>query len=135
MDSRPTTDPLTLVAIDTERYVARAGWDQPARLFALVPTVELVRREPQLGRGLATHDTVEGALSAVEQDDLPDADRLADLLGGITWPGEVAGCAIAVERVVLSPADEHDLPEDPAAGSAPRSPSIRAAKTSGSWWR
>ena len=114
-DRQPVTDPLTLAALDTERHVARTGWDQPVRLFALVPTAELVDREPQLADGLATHDRVAGALSAVEQDELPDADGLEDLLARIAWPDEVAGCAVAVERVVLPPAAERDLPEDPEA--------------------
>ncbi|MBT9254116.1 hypothetical protein KMZ32_00230 [Phycicoccus sp. MAQZ13P-2] len=112
-DRRPVTDPLTLAALDTERHVARSGWDQPVRLFALVPTAELVEREPQLAQGLATHDAVAGALSAIEQDELPDATGLEELLGRIAWPAEVAGCAVAVERVVLPPAAERDLPEDP----------------------
>ncbi|WP_404349633.1 hypothetical protein LG324_16335 [Phycicoccus jejuensis] len=112
-DRRPVTDPLTLAALDTERHVARSGWDQPVRLFALVHTAELVEREPQLAQGLATHDAVAGALSAIEQDELPEATGLEELLGRIAWPAEVAGCAVAVERVVLPPAAERDLPENP----------------------
>lgn len=108
----PVTDPLTLAALDTERHVARSGWDQPVRLFALVPTAELLAHEPQLADGLASHDAVAGALSAVEQDDLPDADGVEDLLARIAWPPEVAGCALAVERIVVPPAAERDLPED-----------------------
>ena len=110
--SRPVTDPLTLAALDTERHVARSGWDQPVRLFALVPTADLVAQEPQLAQGLATHDAVAGALSAVEQDELPDADGIEDLLTRIAWPEQVAGCAIALERIVVPPAAERDLPDD-----------------------
>ncbi len=113
-DARPVTDPLTLAALDTERHVARAGWDQPVRLFALVPTEELVGREPHLAAGLATHDAAAGALSAVEQDDLPEADGVEELLARIAWPEQVAGCALALERVVLPPEAERDLPDDPA---------------------
>ena len=40
---QPVTDPLTLAALDTERHVARCGWDQPVRLFALVPTAGAAR--------------------------------------------------------------------------------------------
>ncbi|MBM6405223.1 hypothetical protein JQN72_13330 [Phycicoccus sp. CSK15P-2] len=112
-DPQPVTDPLTLAALDTERHVARAGWDQPLRLFALVPTAELVAQEPQLAAGLETHDTAEGALSAVEQDDLPEADGVEDLLARIAWPEQVAGCALALERIVVPPAAERDLPDDP----------------------
>ncbi len=109
---QPVTDPLTLAALDTERHVARSGWDQPVRLFALVPTRELLEHEPQLAGGLAPHDTVDGALSAVEQDRLPDAPGLEDLLARIAWPDQVVGCALAVERIVVPPQAERDLPED-----------------------
>nr|WP_229661786.1 PPA1309 family protein [Phycicoccus endophyticus] len=111
--ARPVTDPLTLAALDTERHVARSGWDQPLRLFALVPTADLVGREPQLAAGLAGHDTVDGALSAVEQNELPEADGVEDLLARIAWPQEVVGAALALERVVLPPGAERDLPSDP----------------------
>ena len=110
---RPVTDPLTLAALDTERHVARSGWDQPVRLFALVPTAELLRREPHLDSGLRPQDAVAGALSAVEQDDLPDAAGIEELLAQIAWPEQVAGCALAVERIVVPPEAERDLPDDP----------------------
>ena len=50
---QPVTDPLTLAALDTERHVAASGWDQPVRLFALVPTADLLEREPHLAEGMA----------------------------------------------------------------------------------
>ncbi|MGL5929820.1 MAG: PPA1309 family protein, partial [Dermatophilaceae bacterium] len=113
-DATPVTDPLTLAALDTERHVAGGGWDQPMRLFALVPTAELVDREPHLAGSLARHDIVAGALSAVEQDDLPEGHRIDDVLARIAWPDQVAGCALAVERVVIPPGAEHDLPGEEA---------------------
>ncbi len=106
------TDPLTLAALDTERHVSRDGWDQPVRLFALVPTSLLLEQEPGLADALATHDAAAGALSAVEQEDLPDAPGLEELLGGIAWPEQVSGCALAVERIVVPPEAERDLPDD-----------------------
>ncbi len=33
-------------------HAARSGWDQPAHLFALVDTAELLEREPQLAEVL-----------------------------------------------------------------------------------
>ncbi|MGL5816372.1 MAG: PPA1309 family protein [Phycicoccus sp.] len=117
-DATPVTDPLALAALETERHVAGAGWDQPMRLFALVPSAELVDREPHLAHSLARHDTVPGALSAVEQDDLPDGHRIDDVLARIAWPDEVAGCAVAVERVVIPTGAEHDLPGDEAGALA-----------------
>lgn len=109
---QPVTDPLTLAALDTERHVARSGWDQPVRLFALVPTAELLALEPQLADGLAAHDAVAGALSAVEQEELPEATGLEELLAQIAWPDQVAGCALAVERIVVPPEAERDLPDE-----------------------
>ena len=112
--SQPVTDPLTLAALDTERHVARSGWDQPVRLFALVPTSDLLAHQPQLADGLAAHDAVAGALSAVEQEELPESDGLEDLLARIAWPDQVTGCALAVERIVVPPEAERDLPSEEA---------------------
>lgn len=110
---RPVSDPLTLAALDTERHVARDGWDQPVRVFALVPTADLLAQQPSLAAELTAHDAAPGALSAIEQEGLPDADGLEDLLRQIAWPDSVSGCAIAVERIVLPPDAERDLPDDP----------------------
>ena len=37
-----SVDALTAALLEIERHVTHGGWDQPARLFALVPTAELV---------------------------------------------------------------------------------------------
>lgn len=104
--------PLTRAVLDIERHAAAAGWDQPVRLFALVPTADLLRREPRLapGRGRAAGDP--GQVTAVEQEQLPAAGSLEELLGQISWPAEVAGAALVVERVVLPPDGERDMPPD-----------------------
>lgn len=114
----PVTDPLDVVAWETERHVASAGWDQQPRLFALVPTVELLEAEPELSPALGAADFVEGALSAVEQEDLPVTSGIEELLGSIVWPDTVAGAAVAIERIVVPPEAERDLPEDPRAALA-----------------
>jgi hypothetical protein len=111
--SRPVADPLSIAALDTERHVAAGGWDQNPRLFALVPTAELVDREPHLRTQLQGHDLADGALSAVEQENLPRTANLETLLGGIAWPGTVVGAALAVERIVVPPEAERDLPLHP----------------------
>lgn len=116
--SQPVTDPLSLAALDTERHVASAGWDQPPRLFALVPTVDLMAREPQLAPGLTVSDQVAGALTAIEQEDLPSTESIESLLGQIAWPDTVVGCAIVVERLVVPPEAERDLPADQRAAVA-----------------
>jgi hypothetical protein len=108
--SQPVADPLSIAALDTERHVAASGWDQNPRLFALVPTADLLEREPHLRPQMAGADLVEGALSAVEQENLPRTSNLESLLGGIAWPEAVVGAAIAVERTVVPPEAERDLP-------------------------
>lgn len=110
-----TVDPVRLCAIETERYVAASGWDQPPRLFALVPTAELRRLEPHLAGELGGPDLLPGALSAIEQDGLPLTSDVASLLARIAWPDTVIGTALAVERIVVPPEAERDLPADPAA--------------------
>lgn len=118
MTDRPrqhVTDPLSLVALDTERHVAGAGWDQNPRLFALVPTTELLQREPHLRAQLGEATVAPGALTAVEQEDLPKTASLESLLGRLSWPDTVSGVALAVERLVLPPEAERDLPTEPEA--------------------
>ena len=45
-DSVPTAEPLEVAALETERHVASAGWDQNPRVFALVDTAALIAAEP-----------------------------------------------------------------------------------------
>jgi hypothetical protein len=111
--SRPVADPLSIAALDTERHVAASGWDQNPRLFALVPTADLVAREPHLRARMSGSDLADGALSAVEQENLPRTSNLETLLGGIAWPEAVVGAALAVERIVVPPEAERDLPLHP----------------------
>lgn len=103
--------PLVRCALETERFVAAGGWDQPPRLFALVSTTRLVEAEPQLGGSLDASDP--DAISSVEQDGLPQVESLEHLLGHLGWPPEVDGVALAVERIVVSPEAESELPADP----------------------
>ncbi|MEO7235944.1 MAG: PPA1309 family protein [Lapillicoccus sp.] len=110
---RPVVDPLSLAALETERHVAAAGWDHAPRLFALVRTSALLEREPHLGAGLSAADRAPGALTAVEQEGLHRSSSLESVLGRVAWPPEVDGCAFAVERVVVPPEAERDLPDDP----------------------
>jgi len=113
-----TTHPPELlrgVVREIEAHVAAGGWDQPARLFALVRTTALVADEPQLAEALgitAGPDDDPETLTPVEQDELPAHESLEDLLAGIGWPDAVVGTAIAVERVVLPTDVEQELPED-----------------------
>jgi hypothetical protein len=104
---------LAAAVVEIERHAAESGWDQPARLFALVETAQLLVREPHLAASLG--DT---ALTPVEQEGLVAGRPLADQLATISWPETVHGCAAMVERFVL-PADiEAELPEEPEAAAA-----------------
>ncbi|HET7476727.1 MAG TPA: PPA1309 family protein [Dermatophilaceae bacterium] len=113
----PNRGPLLRVALETERYVAAAGWDQPPRLFALVRTADLLSREPGLAAQLGGHlgerdaDPFDG-LTAVEQDGVPRTASLESLLARLAWPPDVHGVALAVERIVVPPEAERDLPGD-----------------------
>ena len=108
---QPIFSPLVTSALETERHVAAAGWDQPPRLFALVRTSGLLEREPHLRDEVGKID--EDGLTAIEQDGLPDTSSLESLLAQIAWPDDVDGVALAVERLVVPPEAESNLPEDP----------------------
>jgi hypothetical protein len=106
--------PLRLVTLEVESHVAADGWDQAPRLYALVPTAEIVEREPSLAAGLAAQlEAQPDGLTSIEQDHLPADRPLEDVLGEIEWPDAVAGCAAVVERVMLPPEAEAELPDDP----------------------
>lgn len=103
---------------ELERHVARGGWDAPLRVFALIRTAEAISRDPSLAEQLppdlvATAATDPTHITSVEQEDLPDADGLEQLLAGIAWPDAVDGAALVCERVVVPPDVERELPDDP----------------------
>ena len=112
-DGPPADVPAVLRAavLELEQHAAEAGWDQPARLYALVPTSDLVAREPRLAAAMGIDAATASGLTPVEQDTLPADRTFEDLLGTIMWPEEVAGCAAVLERLVL-PADD-SAPSDP----------------------
>ncbi len=109
----PGSDQALAAAVrEVESHVAEAGWDQPARLYALVDTASLVAREPALAGslGLPDGEAVTG-LTPVEQELAAD-EPLEQLLQRIAWPDTVVGCAAVVERLVLPPGADADLPDD-----------------------
>ena len=91
---------LADVVREVELHAARAGWDQPAQLFALVGTAELLQREPQLAELLGVGADANG-LTPVEQETVSES--LEGLLPTIVWPPEVAGCAVIVEALTMPP--------------------------------
>ncbi len=108
---------LLTAAVETERHVARSGWDQPPRVFALVRTALLREREPALAGQLGDPGADGRGYTAIEQEGLPRTADLESMLGRMAWPEDVAGAVIAVERVVVPPEAERDLPADPVAAT------------------
>ncbi len=104
--------PLTHAVLEIDDYVAGLGWDQPARLFALVDTSRLRTREPGLAQRLnLPDDAAAGALTPVEQEEVPAGGPLDEFLGTIAWPDSVSGCALTVERLMLPPSAEAAVPQ------------------------
>ncbi|WP_300083372.1 PPA1309 family protein [Propioniciclava sp.] len=112
-----STDALVAALAEIERHVAHAGWDTPARLFALVPTAELLAAERSLAGQLAA-PTAPDALSSIEQDGFHAGDDVVDALARISWPPTVFGAALVLERLFLPAGLEADLPDDPDAAAA-----------------
>lgn len=108
---------LLAALIELEHHVADAGWDQPPRLFALVPTVEFMAAEPALARDLGLRGPADGgqpdALTAIEQEHFEASGDLARDLAGLEWPATVFGCAVSTVRTFLPAGAEAELPDDP----------------------
>jgi hypothetical protein len=112
---------LTQSLIELEQHVAKEGWNQGPRLFALVDTAELVKVEPRLAAALAPETLyLDGAIgplrayTAIEQEDFPGEKTLDEALAAIAWPQTVHGAALVVERVMLPPAAEAEMPAEEA---------------------
>src|SRR5690625_4757343 len=113
----PRQHALRGAVLDIERHVSSMGWDSPVLVFSLVRTADALAANPALAQELP-----EGAeesarldpehLLSVEQDGLPQADSLEELLAQLAWPPEVDGAAIVVERIVVPPEAETDMPRD-----------------------
>ena len=104
---------LVEVVLELEQYAADQGWDQAPRLFALVRTAELLDREPQLAALLGLEaPATSPEFTSLEQTDLPPYETLEGLLSGITLGEGVAGAALVLERVMLPPGADDDLPDD-----------------------
>jgi len=119
-DSTPSPRELALrtAVLDIERHVSSLGWDSPVLVFSLVRTAEALATNPglvtELPDGAAESAQVDPEhLLSVEQDGLPQADTLEELLAQLAWPEEVTGAAIVVERIVVPPEAETDMPRDP----------------------
>lgn len=116
-DQSLDADPaLAAAVLEIETHAAAAGWDQPARLFALVDTKALVEKEPALASAMGLDESsAQGSLTPVEQDQLTPDQPLEVALESMSWPPGVAGCAAVVERLVLPPDADAVIPDDPTA--------------------
>ncbi|MGW6058905.1 PPA1309 family protein [Streptomyces sp. NPDC055189] len=104
--------PLTRAVLEIDEYASGLGWDQPARLFALVDTARLRTQEPGLATQLGLDNAPEEpGLTPIEQEEIPAGKPLDEFLGTIAWPDAVAGCALTVERLMLPPSAETSVPE------------------------
>ncbi len=126
--SGPLDDPiegvdpaLAAAVLEIENHIATGGWDQPARLYALVPTAQIVEKEPVLAHAMGLDEAAEqGSFTPVEQEAIGlDAD-LERKLATITWPPGVVGCAAVVERLVLPPAADASVLETESAAAYAR---------------
>ncbi|MGW6459963.1 PPA1309 family protein [Streptomyces sp. NPDC055078] len=104
--------PLTRAVLEIDEYASGLGWDQPARLFALVDTERLRTQEPGLATQLGLDgDDAAAPLTPIEQDEIPPGTALDDFLATIAWPESVAGCALTVERQMLPASAEAAVPD------------------------
>ncbi|MDH6567917.1 hypothetical protein M2160_002938 [Streptomyces sp. SAI-117] len=105
-------NPLTRAVLEIDEYASGLGWDQPARLFALVDTARLRAQEPALAGQLGLQEGQESAgFTPIEQDEIPAGKPLDEFLGTIAWPDAVVGCALTVERLMLPPSAEASVPQ------------------------
>lgn len=93
--------------------MASQGWDGPVGVFALVRTAAAIEADPQMAAvldpaSLAQAQADPHALTVIEQEGLPPATDLEDLLAQLAWPEEVDGVALSVERVTVPPAVEEE---------------------------
>ena len=108
---------LTQSLIELEQHVAKEGWDRGPRLFALVDTAALIKAEPRLAAALApetleTHGAIGPlrAYTSVEQENVPGDKPLDEALAALAWPETVDGAALVLERVMLPPSAEAQMP-------------------------
>ena len=105
MSDLDEVDPaLAAAVLEIETHISEAGWDQPARLYALVETARIVEHEPALAAAMGLDSSAAaGSLTPVEQDQLTPDQPLERVLESVAWPPSVSGCAAVVERLVLPP--------------------------------
>lgn len=117
-----TDDAVRGAALEVEAHVAESGWDQPVRLYALVPTSELIADEPEIAARLGLDPTTAaGRFTPIEQE-LNPSESVEQLLTRIEWPPAVRGAAAVIERLVLPDDAEASLPDEAEADAAANHP-------------
>ena len=104
---------LARVVAEIEEHMSQRGWDAPVAVFALVRTAAALETDPDLAAVLDAEAVAEAhrdphALTVIEQEQLPTASDLEDLLAQLAWPETVDGVALSVERVILPPSAEEE---------------------------
>lgn len=113
-DALPEDPALAAAVLEIEAHVGQDGWDQPARLYALVDTATLVAQEPALAAAMFVDGPADdGSFTSIEQEGLPPGQPLEEALHTIAWPESVSGCAAVIERLVLPPDVDDEIPDDP----------------------
>lgn len=115
----PAQFALASEILSVEHHVAKGGWDEPIRVFALVHTAQALEETPEIVSDIPP-EAVElakvdpYALLAIEQEDLPASPNLETLLAQLAWPETVHGVAVSVEQFVVPPEAQVGLPDSPA---------------------
>ena len=107
------TKALADAVTQIERHAAEGGWDAPVSVYSLVRTADLLNANPQLADEVddgATEDPHH--LTSIAQEGLPEAEELEEMLAQLAWPETVDGAALVVERIVLPPQAEEQMPAD-----------------------
>lgn len=111
---------------EVEAHVAAAGWDGPIRLYALVDSARAIAQDPALA-GVLPSSSEPHHLAAIEQEGLPEASSLGDLLAQLAWPQGVDGAAVVLERVVASAGAEDALTPEQAGDEEAAAAALRAS--------
>ena len=85
--------------------MTRGGWDGPVRVFALVRS-QVLAADPELAGHLPSDVSLQAAqhpesLFSVEQEGLPPAASVGDLLAQLAWPETVDGAAVSARYAEL----------------------------------
>lgn len=101
------SDVFATVMREIEEHVAQAGWDAPARLFALVSSEALIESDPHMAAELGI--SADDGLTPVEQDAVPTDRPIDEFLAHVGWPESVVGAVLAIERLVLPTKAEAEI--------------------------